>query len=218
MADINYFGSVPLGKIQSWNDTKSANLLPIAFPGKGEGATEAVDSLGITAYYDIAGIMSGDFETIQSYLYLLKQIADGKQTSSRALFSPFVNSSSINASTGAKETRIGHIGQNTADDTNKLIDANANFQTWGQREDIAGVAQDRVKNLVTGEVAYIDSVDSETQLTLSANIFPDTGATFVPKPYAVSAGINAKIMDIKVRWELPGLTYCFYELSLIQVK
>lgn len=211
MSDINFLGTIPLGKIYSWEDSKGASITPISFPGLDAGKTEGVDTLGIIAYFDIMGTLTGTFEEIQVIIYDIKNIADGKQTSARGLISPFVNGSTYTGST--KVRRTGNIGANTTATASKLIDSAANFSTWGQREDVLGVAQDKVKNLVTGDVAYIDSVDSETQLTLSSDIFPNTGT-----PYAVTAGINVKVLDIKVRWALPGMSYCNYTLSVMQVK
>ncbi len=211
MADINYLGTIALGKINSWDDAKEATISPISFPGLDSGKTEGVDTLGIIAYFNLVGRFTGDFETIQGQIYDIKNIADGKQTSSRALKSPFINS---NIYTGTvKSRRSGFISVNTSQSANELIDSTANFDTWGiQGTDDSAVTFDRVKNLTTGAVANVVSVDSATTLTISADIFTASAT------YAVTANINVKVLDFRVRWELPGLSYCDYSLSVMQVK
>lgn len=64
-------------------------------------------------------------------------------------------------------------GTNTTQTTNKLIDSGATFQT-------AGVTTSgwRVTNMDTGKQATVSSVDSETELTLSADIFTGTGENY----------------------------------------
>lgn len=201
MADINYLGLTPLGKIQSWQDSKASSITPISFPGKDAGNTEAIDTLGIIAYVNISGRMTGKFQTIQSYIYAIKGICDGMQTSSTILRSPFVNAIDVNSN-----IRVGSMGYVTSLTSSKCKDTNATFSTNGIR------AGDIVKNLLQGTVATVVSVDSNTQLTLDADIFASTGES-----YAVTAAINVKVLSFEVTWELPGLTYCDYTLSLIQV-
>lgn len=202
MADINWLGGTPLGKVQDWGDKKAATITPISFPGQDSGMTEAIDTLGIIAYTDISGRFTGKFRDIQSYIYQLKNIADGFQISSQTFYSPFVNSVS---STGSP--RIGIISTNTSFGLNKLNDSAVTFQTNGIQ------VGDKVKNLTTGAIANVTFINSQTQLTLSANIFP-----LANTPYACTANINVKVLSFDTRWELPGLSYCDYTLSLIQVK
>lgn len=209
MSDINYLGSIALGKVLSWQNTKAAPLAPISFPTQDSGLTEAVDTLGVIAYYNITGRFTGTFEEIQGFIFDVNNIVDGHQISSRMLMSPFVNSNIWNDSVEppTKERRIGHIGTNTSTDTNKLKDTNANFLTWKT------TTNDKVKNLLTGVVANIVSIDSDTQLTLDANIFTLTGTN-----YAVTANINVKVLSFEVIWELPGFSWCNYTLSVMQVR
>ena len=63
-------------------------------------------------------------------------------------------------------------GINTSTSANKLIDANAKFMT----KDI-GVGN-YVKNVTDVTNATVVSIDSETQITLSADIFTGTGKTY----------------------------------------
>lgn len=202
MADINWLGNTPLGKVQDWTDNKSATITPISFPGKDSGNTEGIDTLGIISYININGRFTGKFRDIQSYIYSIKAIADGLQISSQKLYSPFVNSVS-----SSNVPRVGLISTNTSVATNKLIDANVTFQTNGIQ------VGDKVKNLITGQIANVTVINSETQLTLDANIFTATNTA-----YAVTANIYVKITRFDVAWELPGLSYCDYTLSLMQVK
>lgn len=205
MTDINYIGNTALGKVNMWEDKKAASITPISFPGKNAGQAEGVDTLGIIAYLNFSGRFTGNFETIQNAIYNLKSIADGMQTSSQPLRSPFVNSVDY-----LEARKQGGIGKNTTATASKLIDSNANFTTQGITTD------DKVKNFVTGEVANITSVDSETQLSLDTDIFPVASGTGIG--YAVTASINIKILSITTRWEPPALSYCDYSLSVMQVK
>ena len=208
MADINFFAGFSLGKIQKWSDTKAAAMTPVSFPGKDSNLTEAIDTLGVIAYINFSGRWVGSFETIQSLIYNFKSLADGAQYASQPLRSPFVVSV---FGPSASTVRVqGGISTNTTATTNKLIDSTANFSTFNQ------TTSDIVKNLITGDTATISSIDSDTQLTLSSDIFPTSGGTGVS--YAVTATINCKILSIETNWELPGLSYCDYKMSAIQVK
>jgi len=207
MSDINYLGNTPLGKIQNWQDSKAATITPISFPGKDSGKTEAIDTLGIIAYMNLSGRFTGTFQTIQSYIYAIKGILDGMQTSSQALKSPF-----INATDYTDTIRVGSMGGITTVTTNKCTNSSATFSTNGIQ------VNDIVKNLNTGVIAYVKAVDSNTVLSLmdsggsNVNIF-----TVIGESYAVTATINVKVLSFEVNWELPGLSYCNYTLSLIQV-
>ena len=161
MADINFLGSIALGKVNSWDDAKEATISPISFPGLDSGKTEGIDTLGIIAYFNMSGRFTGSFETIQGKIYDIKNIADGKQTSSVALKSPFMNSNIYDGTT--KYRRNGHIGTNTSTSANELIDSTANFSTWGiQGTDDSAVTFDKVKNLTTGVVANVVAIRNGT--------------------------------------------------------
>jgi len=201
MADVNYLGSTPLGKIQTWQDSKAATITPISFPGKDSGKTEAIDTLGIIAYINLTGRFTGSFQTIQSYIYAIKGIADGMQTSSQPLKSPFVNAIDY-----TDTIRVGSMGTNTSVTVWGLIDSSATFVTNGIK------AGDVVKNLNTGAIATVVTVSSQTALIIDTDIFTSSGLN-----YAVTATINVKVLSFEVNWELPGLSYCDYTLSLIQV-
>jgi len=69
-----------------------------------------------------------------------------------------------------------------------------------------------VKNLLTGVVANVTGIDSETALSIDADIFTTTGLS-----YAVTGNINVKILSFEVVWELPGLSFCNYTMSVMQV-
>ena len=209
MGDVNYLGQYALGKIQKWQDSKAATITPISFPGKDAGNTEAIDTLGIIAYINISGRLTGRFQSIQLTINGLKGIADGMQTSSQVFKSPFVNGIDF-----ASVRRIGTMGSITTTTTNKCVDSQATFSFNGIK------IGDVIKNLDTGDSAFVSAVDLENQLSLvtsylgavPANIFTSIGQS-----YAVSASINVKLLSIEVNWELPGLTYCDYTISVIQV-
>lgn len=76
-------------------------------------------------------------------------------------------------------------GTNTTATDNKLIDSAATFQTNN-----VGVG-DVVANITEERYASVTSVDSETQLTLSDNIFPAAEGT--GKSYSVE-GTRVKLM------------------------
>jgi hypothetical protein len=59
-------------------------------------------------------------------------------------------------------------------------------------------------------------VDNDTTLSISSDIFPIAGGTGVS--YAVTATINVKVLSIETNWETPGLSYCDYKISVMQVK
>lgn len=203
MADVNYLGSTPLGKIQTWQDSKAATITPISFPGKDSGKTEAIDTLGIIAYINISGRFTGKFQDIQSYIYAIKGIADGMQTSSQPLKSPFVNATDY-----TDTIRVGSMGSITSTITpNTCTDTYATFIINGIK------VGDIVKNLDTGATANVTGINATTQLALDADIFTSVGQS-----YAVTATINVKVLSFEVNWELPGLSYCDYTLSLIQVS
>jgi hypothetical protein len=200
MTDINYLSTIALGKINRWDDSKTSGISPITFPGEDAGLTEGIDTLGIASYTNIEGVITGTFKDIQITLRLIKSIADGNQTSGTPLRSPFVNSRDLN-----DDIKQGNIGMNVGSGTT-LTDSNAFFQSWGI------TTSDKVKNLITGEVSAITSVDSENQLTLTSNIFASTNLV-----YAVTATIVVKVLSFEPRWELPALNYCTYTLSVMQV-
>jgi len=204
MVGIHYLsvGDIDLGKINRWQATKASSITPISFPGQDSNKTQGVDTLGIIAYINIGGRIVGTFETLQNAIYDIRTILDGAQTTSSVLRSPFINSK-----LGASSTRIqGHIGVNTSTSANKLVDSNANFSIWGI------TTSDKVKDLTTGTVYTISSVDSDTQLTLSGDPFTSTGM-----PYAVTATMNVKVLSFDVVWGLPGLNYVDYTMSVMQV-
>lgn len=201
MGDINYLGSIPLGKMQKWSDKKASSITPISFPGKDAGKTEGIDTLGVIAYFNFSGRWTGKFSVIQGYISSIKSVADGQQTSSQKIKSPFVNSRD-----SSDNIRFGTIGSNTSSASNKLIDSGANFTGQGVQ------VGDIVKNLITGNTANVTAIDSSTQLSLDSNIF-GSGSL----PYAVTATINCKVLSIDIDWELPGLSYCDYKISIMQV-
>jgi len=214
MTDINYIkvGStlIPLGKIQRYEDNKTAQLSVITFPIADSSETEAVDTLGVAQYINIQGRLTGDFHDLQTVMLQLKSLADGAQTAPFQLLSPFVSApSSISGSSSGYNTYNyvrGNIGYNTTATASKLIDSNAEFQTFGT------VVGDKVKNMLTGVVATVVSIDSQTQLTISSDIFTATNTG-----YALTATIYAKMMSVNPRWEMPGINYVEYSMALVQV-
>jgi len=206
MADINYIGSISLGKIQRWTDKKASTITPIPFPGKDSGQTEGIDTLGVIAYINFSGRWTGDFDNIQTYITSIKGIMDGQQTSSQTLKSPFVN-----AYDRSSTLRRGSMGMTTSQEASKLKDTSALFLSRGT------AAGDKAKNLVTGQTATINSEGvSNKELTLSSDIFPVTDPV-VAYPYAVTAAMNVKVISVDVKWGLPGLSFCDYEISVMQV-
>lgn len=77
-------------------------------------------------------------------------------------------------------------GTNTSTAANKLIDSGATFQTDGIDDTMV------VYNTDDDTVADISSVDSETQLTLSSDIFSAT-----PKDYYVNENVGGKLSYIQ---------------------
>ena len=221
MADINKLGTINMGKINSYESKKASTITPISFPGQDAGLTEGVDTLGIISYINITGRLLGNFETMQATIYLIQRILDGAQTIPTTFFSPFINSRRI-GTTLTPIKRQGSLGKNDSTTANKLVDSTANFDTWGVEDgtvtDIDGVTMeaDYVKNLLTNDVATITNIDSDTILTFEADIFPVSGGDGVS--YAVTTNINVKLLSFSVRWELPGMTYVNYTMSLMQVR
>jgi len=225
MADINYLSNISLGKINNWASEKAAEITPIPFPGQDAALTEGVDTLGVVATITIKGRLLGSFESIQNAIYNLRSIADGLQSSAQPLKSPFVNSNYLDQEDTADdgdtdsgsdgltlERRQGNLGTNTSTGAFALTDSSANFLTWG----ITGNAissKDKVKNLVTGVVANVVSIPTDTSLTLDADIFPSSGTA-----YAVTATIDVKVLTFNHVWVLPGVNMVDYTLEVIQVK
>ena len=201
MTDINYLNAISLGKITNWADSKESMIIPISFPGEDAGKTEAFDTLGVVAYISIEGRWVGTFEDIQSYISYIKAVIDGYQSSASIIRSPFVNS--VDAD---DNQRIGSISKTTSVGANQCNDTAAQFVSDGITTD------DKVKNLITGEVSTITAVAANT-LTITDNIFTVTGT-----PYAVTASIGVKVQGLDARWELPGMTICNYSLKLLQVN
>lgn len=202
--DINRMGagsgSIQLGKITTYEDKKSANITPIPFPGQDAEETQGVDTLGVIAYINISGQMTGSFSDLQNRIYLIKNIMDGKQTSAQTFYSPFVCGKG-----SSSHKRRGNIGVCTSASGTTMNDTGALFSTWGIQ------AGDYLKNIRTGDVSTITSV-SETALVTSGSIMTTGDA------YAVTANIKIKVLDFNVRWELPALNYVYYDLSIMQVK
>jgi len=202
LGDVNYLGSTGLGKIKQWAFKKAGTITPISFPGENSGLTEGVDTLGIIAYLNFRGRFTGNFVTIQDAIHNINAILDGRQISSTVLYSPFVNSRDA-----TNTRRQGSQGVTTSSTADKLKDTTA---SWN----ISGVQiGDKVKNLDTGDVALVNDIDSNTQLAIDDDIFQNTGES-----YAVSANINVKVLKFDTRWGLPGLSWCDYELNVMQVK
>jgi len=205
MGDINQLGTIPLGKVKTWDDSKAAGITPVSFPGQDSGKTEGVDTLGIIAYINISGRLTGSFNSLQNTIYLIKSIADGQQTSSQTLYSPFINSDTYSGA--VKTRRQGGMGTNTSVTSNKLVDSAAQFSTRGVR------VGDIVKNLTTQNIATVTAVDSDTQLSISSDIFTATGIA-----YAYTVNFQVKVLSIDTRWDLPGLNGVDYDLSVMQVR
>ena len=161
MAGINYYGTIDIGKINSWRDNKTPVLTPITFPGQDSGKTQAIDTLGIAATIKIMTRILGNFVDLQSAVYNLKNVADGRQTSALTLYSPFINFNE--GPSTAKIIRRGNIGINSTSGTT-LTDSSVNFTAFGVQVD------DYVKNLATGGTTRVAAVGTTT-LTLDDNIF-----------------------------------------------
>lgn len=214
--DINYLSNISLGKIQNWRMTKESAITPIPFPGKDSGMTEGVDTLGVIKYISFDGRWTGDFEIIQNRIWIIQNIIDGFQTGNSVLISPFMSSTQYLKDSEDKLVAFrkqGHIGMNTSAASNTLADNQAHFDTWNITKGSTGSPKDKVKNLITGEVANVTDVVSGQVLGLDADIF-----TTFPVPYAVTASINVRLLKFETRWELPGLSYCDYTLEVMQVK
>jgi len=201
MGDINYYDTITLGKINSWGSKKIAKIDPVTFPGQDAGYVEGIDTLGIFEVIDFEGRWTGSFKSIQGFISAIKNSADGNQDIGKVLKSPFVNQTD-----NSDTIRAGALGTNTSAVTNKLVDTNGNFVGIGIQ------VGDIVKNFATEAIANVTVIDSATQLTLDADIFPSSGVS-----YAVTANILCKILSFETTWELPGMNYCKYKLSVVQV-
>jgi len=202
MADINFIGGGTLGKIKTWNSKKISQIQPVPLPTQDAGRAVAYDTLGVYEIVDFTGKWTGDFQTIQGNIQSIKTIADGNQTSAVKLRSPFVNTTD---GTGSRVN--GTLSTNTSATTNKLVDTGRNFTTIGTQ------VGDVVKNLITEATANVTVIDSATQLTLDADIFPSSGVS-----YALTGTINCKVIAIETNWQLPGMNYCDYKISIVQVE
>lgn len=211
MGDINELrqarqatsGAITLGKIQKWEDKKQAQMTPISFPGQDAGKTESIDTLGIIAYIIIEGRITGTFSELQQTIALIRNIMDGRQIASTYLFSPFINSRDFN-----NDIKRGAMGITTSTATNILAASGVNFGALGIRK------YDKVKNLTTGNTTYVSTDPTTTgTLDLDDNIFTGIGQS-----YAVTSNIAVKLLNFETEWELPGLSYVDYTLSLIQVR
>jgi hypothetical protein len=207
---INYIATfsgykLTLGKMRSFSDKKQTSIMPVPFPGQDAGKSEGIDTSGVVGLFVASGRMVGQFNTLQDNIYLIKNIADGLQTSSSILYSPLVNCKDYN---GTKRQGIISVTTDVSYIQPKsVVDSNASFLTKGIR------AGDVVKNLNTGYTTTVASVASATMLVLDDNIFSMAGES-----YAVTANINVKIISFEAVWELPGLSYVDYNLSVMQVK
>ena len=201
--DINYLNTIPLGKIQTWENEKSASVMPVAFPGEDGDSTEAYDTLGMISYITIRGIYTGDFSTIMNNLRSIKTILDGNQISYSTIYSPFVNGKYAGDITRGNIGVSSPAGYGTA----QLIDPLAHFTSWGIK------AGDYVKNMTTNQVTQVNTVFSDTTLLLDDDIF-----TTIKIPYAITANIRVKVLAFQEQWGLPGLNFCQYSMQLVQVK
>jgi len=100
----NTLNGIDLGKIQGWRNAKQGNILPISTPGSDSEGSQAVDLLGMIEFFDIQGRMTGTFDQVQSALLSLKQLADGNQSVSVNLVSPYVITNSIAGSQSSPAT------------------------------------------------------------------------------------------------------------------
>ena len=215
VTDINYIGGRSLGKIQAWANKKVGKLTPVTFPTRDSGWVEAVDEMGIFETIDFQGRWTGKFEQIQTNIAQIKRIADGQQTSSQSLKSPFVNTNEQAPDPDDPDVlRIGNIAVNTTLDTNKLIDSSGGFVAKGIQ------INDLVKNLVTGEIAEVAAIDSATTLSLRevGGGAPKQLFTVANTAYAVTATMQCKVLNIDVTWGLPGLSWCDYKITVVQVN
>jgi len=203
MGDVNFLANISLGKIQKWSFKKNSSITPISFPGENSGETEGIDTLGIISYITFKGRWTGKYQDIQSYIAQLNAIADGNQFTPSTLQSPFVNTT-----TSGDVIRSGIISSNTLVASDKVTDNTVDYVALGIQ------INDIVKNLTTGETALVNSAVINTHvLDLDDDIFTTVGT-----PYAVTATMNVKILNIDTTWQLPGLSYCDYDISVIQVK
>jgi len=222
MTDINYltYGgyAFPLGKVIRWEETKEPQLSVVTMPAMDSSQSLAVDTLGVALYITVTTVITGSFDYINTTLQQLKAIADGYQTLPSQISSPFV-CSTISLSSPSNQVPPlynsvqGIISTTTAGGTNSFTDTNINFQTHGV------VVGDRVKNLITGQVAQVISVGTNT-LTLGACI-PDNNANILPNantPYACTTTIYVKVLSLAPRWELPGLNYCELVIQFVQTS
>ena len=204
MGDINYLSGIPLGKIIKWGSAKESQLTVVLKAGRDSDQVEAVDTLGVVKTMVFEGRLTGDFDDIQTTIWMIEAIVDGKQTSSSPLYSPFVSGVvTVGMTPGVRKQ--GSIGTTSGVVSFSLWDSSALFLTRGV------INGDRVKNLLTGETAIVTG-GNEQVLFLNNDIF-----TTWPVSYAVTVHINIKVMKFDYKWELPGLSYCNYQMTVMQV-
>ena len=203
IGDVNFLGTTSLGKINRWEAKKTSTLTPISMPAGNSGETEAVDTMGVIAYINFDGKFTGSFMSIQDKMFALKNILDGQQIATTTLYSPFVNT------TDQYDTRRqGAQNTVTSLNTDFLNDSTAFFVIQGIHVGY------KVKNLTTGHVSTVKTVYANgIQLELNDDIFSAIG-----EAYAVSANINVKIIDFNNSWVIPGINWCTYRLTVIQVR
>jgi hypothetical protein len=203
---INWLQGIPLGMIDNYEVPKDSSIMPVSFPGEDAGKALGIDTMGVIAYINVSGRLCGTYTQINSSIYSIQNILDGNQISSMTFSSPLVSTGAYVGLT--KVRRQGNIGIATSATTGTLVDSTALFSTWGVQ------AGDRVKNLRTGEVSLITSVGNNKTLNLTTGSM----AFVVGDTYAVTVSIQVKLLSFKPKWELPGLNYCPYDLSLMQVE
>jgi len=202
---VNYILGVNLGKVKRWNTKRIAKIDPVTFPTRNVGWVEGVDAQGIFETIDITGTITGSFKTLQETITGIKNIADGFQIAGIAINSPFVNTLDKSG-----QLRSGILNRNDSTGAFTLRDSTVSFTAAGIQ------VGDVVKNLITGNAAIVVSEGvSATILTLDTDIFPEAEGTGFS--YAVSATMLCKILNFDVNWQLPGITYVNYTLSIVQV-
>ena len=147
----------------------------------GVGASTNDKVIDSSATFVTSGVAVGDTvnnTTTGKYAYVTSVDSETQLSVTQEYFGPFIgNSYSVITGYDGQETYHGFrklvaptpntnraTGTTTSTTTNKLVDSSATFLTNVQEGDL-------VKNTTDGTYSYVDSVDSDTELTLGNDIF-----------------------------------------------
>jgi len=209
MSYVELDGNI-LGRLQGWNPSKQANLVPVNFPGKNEDATQAIDTMGVTKYVIFRARLFGTFAQLMTIIGNTERIVNGLQDSSVYLRSPYVcareYTDSSKTSTLLRRGIMGTITAQTFGPT-IVIDTNNSFiNAYTKVGDI-------LINLVNQTYATVTAINTLTgNLTISSDIGLQVGTS-----YALTATMKVKVLNTDFSWDFPGLHFVDCNIHVMQV-